>query len=337
MKRHGNIYEKILDMDNLITAHRNARRGKAHYTEVKMVDSNEEFYLRQIQQMLRDKTYKTSDYTIFTKVDKRKEREIYKLPYFPDRIVHHAIMNQLEPFFMSTFIYDTYAAMPGRGIHMGIKRLHKAMKDRLGTRYCLKLDVKKFFPSVNHDVLKQLLSRKFKDKDLLWLLYDVIDSVDGDANVPIGNYLSQYFCNFYLSGFDHWIKETRKERYYFRYMDDMVILSHSKQHLHDLFNGIRDYLQNGLCLQIKENYQVFPTYIRGVDFLGYRSFGDYALLRKTTAKSFKRKMRVLAKKSSLSSGDINSIMSYKGWLMWCNAYHLERKFMHPLLNKEVNV
>ncbi len=283
-------------MENLYLAHKNARKGKAHYTEVKMVDSNPDYYLRQIHEMLKNKTYKTSPYEIFTKIDKGKEREIYKLPYYPDRIVHWAIVQIIEPIWMKTFIYDTYSSLKGRGIHKGLLRLHKAMKDKENTQYCLKFDIKKFYPSINHRILKQIIRKKIKDKDLLWLLDSIIDSVEGETNVPIGNYLSQYFGNLYLTYFDH-------------------------------------YLYEKLILKIKENWQVFPTYIRGVDFLGYRSFGGYTLLRKSTAKTFKRKMRKLKKKESLTDRDICSIMSYKGWLKWCDGYNLEKKYIEPLLLK----
>ena len=333
MKRYGNLYDQITTMENLQLAHRNARRGKAFYAEVQKVNANPEFYLTQIQEQLTSKTYRTSPYVVFAKLDKGKEREIYKLPYFPDRIAHHAIMNVLESYFMKHFIFDTYGALKGRGIHLALQRLHVAMDDREATRYCLKLDVKKFFPSVHHETLKQLLARKFKDRDLLWLLGEIIDSVPGERNVPIGNYLSQYFCNFYLSEFDHWLKEEKRVRYYFRYMDDMVIFGAEKAALHRLFSEIQTYLHDRLKLTVKENHQIFPTFVRGVDFLGYRSFGGYTLLRKSTAKAFKRKMRAIQRQPEVTDHDKRSIASYGGWIKWCNGYNLSQKYMKPLLER----
>ncbi|WDU82264.1 reverse transcriptase domain-containing protein [Caloramator sp. Dgby_cultured_2] len=160
MKRYSGLYEKIYDIQNLRLAHKNARKGKSHYSEVKMVDSNPDYYLFLKQEMLKNKTYKTSEYEIFKKIDKGKEREIYKLPYFPDRIVHWAVMQVIEPIWMKTFIFDTYSSIKGRGIHKGLKRLHKAMKDREGTKYCLKFDIKKFYPSINHVILKQIIRKR---------------------------------------------------------------------------------------------------------------------------------------------------------------------------------
>jgi len=233
MKRYGNIYEKIYSYDNLLKAHHNARKGKGFYQEVKKFNSNEDYYIKQIQKMLIDKTYKTSDYTVFTIVDRGKEREIYKLPYFPDRVVQWAIMLQLEPIFLETFIYDSYAAIPNKGMHLASTRLSKWLKyDKENTLYCFKMDIKKFFPNINHDILKQLLRRKIKDEDVLVLLDEIIDSTE--KGIPIGNYISQYFANFYLTYFDHWIKEELQIKYYMRYMDDLIILHSSKEHLHQI-------------------------------------------------------------------------------------------------------
>jgi len=326
MKRYGNIYEKIYSYDNLLKAHHNARKGKGFYQEVKKFNSNEDYYIKQIQKMLIDKTYKTSDYTVFTIVDRGKEREIYKLPYFPDRVVQWAIMLQLEPIFLETFIYDSYAAIPNKGMHLASTRLSKWLKyDKENTLYCFKMDIKKFFPNINHDILKQLLRRKIKDEDVLVLLDEIIDSTE--KGIPIGNYISQYFANFYLTYFDHWIKEELQIKYYMRYMDDLIILHSSKEHLHQIKQKIEQYLRNELRLTIKENWQVFPVDVRGIDFVGYRHFRNYTLLRKSTYKNFRKNMNKINKKKRLSDSDICSVRSYEGWLMWCNSYNLREKYI----------
>ena len=332
IKRYNNIFEKIVSNENLLMAHKNARKNKTHYSEVKMADKNPEYYCGLIRQMLINKTYTTSEYNIFTIVDKGKEREIFKLPYFPDRIIHWAIMQQIEPIFLNTFINQTYAALPNKGIHKAQIQLNKYLRHKPNVTYCLKIDINKFFPSIDKGILKQLLRKKFKDKDLLWLLDDIIDS--NEKGVPIGNYLSQYFGNFYLSYFDHWLKEIIGIKYYLRYMDDCVILHHDKQFLHTLKRKMDDYLLENLNIFIKENWQVFPTFIRGIDFVGYRHFGNYTLLRKTTAKPFKRKSRILLKKCKrgylMNYSEWCSVNSYKGWIMHCNGYNLRKKYINPL-------
>ena len=338
MKRYNNIYEKIFDYENLVKAHHNARKGKNFYNEVKKVNENEDYYLIQIQNMLIWKTYKTSNYEIFTIFDKGKEREIYKLPYFPDRIVHWAIMQQIEPIFTNTFSSFSCAALRDKGIHHGLDLLSEYMKDKNGTKYCLKLDVKKFFPNINHAMLKNLLRRKFKDKELLWLLDEIIDSVEGEAGVPIGNYLSQYFANFYLTYFDHWLKEQMKVKYVIRYMDDVVILHNDKDYLHKLRCQIENYLSENLKLELKHNWQVFPSRVRGIDFLGYRHFGKYILLRKSTCKNLKHKMRKISRQAteihSLSYSQQCTINSYLGWLKWCNSHNLFNKYFKDVMQYE---
>lgn len=333
MKRIGNIYEKIYDLDNLREAHRNAKRDKSHYREVKMVDSDEEYYLRIVQNMLKSKTYRVSDYT-HTKInDKGKVRELSKLPYFPDRIIQWAILLQIEDVFNNMLIPQTCASLKNRGIHKASRFVDKYLKDKDKTRYCLKIDVHHFYASINHNTLKQLLLRKFKDADLLWLLFLIIDSTDGDAGIPIGSYLSQYLANFYLSYFDHWCKEEKQCKYYVRYMDDVVIFDKDKQNLHVLLNEIKQYLSDNLKLELKYNYQIFPTFIRGVDFVGYRHFGDFKLLRKSTCKNFKNKMLKINNKQDVTYKDFCCFYSYKGWLEFCNSYRLYLKYCTPIENK----
>ena len=185
MKRHGNLFEQIIDLDNIALAHHNAKKGKGHYSEVKMVESDPNYYLGQVHEILRDKIFQTAPYKKKTITDSGKIREIYKLPYFPDRIVHHAIMNILQPIWDKIFIYDCYSAVPGKGIHAGLRRLHEFMKDKKNTQYCLKFDIHHYYPSVQHDILMQLLEHKIKCKDTLWLLKDVVRSIGGTTNIPI--------------------------------------------------------------------------------------------------------------------------------------------------------
>jgi len=315
MKRIGNIYPQIYSMENLQLADKKAMKGKSGQYGVQVHLTNQEQNIQQLHIILRDKTYTTSAYTTF-KVFEPKERDVYRLPYFPDRITHHAIMNILEPIFVSVFTADTYSCIKGKGIHAASNALKEALKDVENTQYCLKLDIKKFYPNVDHDILKQLLRRKFKDNDLLWLLDEIIDSADG---VPIGNYLSQYFANYYLTGFDHWIKEVKKVKNYFRYADDLVILSSNKAYLHALLSDIREYLSHELKLTIKENYQIFPVSARGIDFVGYKHFHKYTLLRKSIKKRF---ARAISRKK-----DKACIAAYNGWSAHCDSKNLIKKLL----------
>jgi len=315
MKRKNNLYSQIISIENLQLADEKARKGKVKQYGVQVHDKSREANIQLLHDMLKNKTYKTSPYTTFM-VYEPKEREVYRLPYFPDRITHHAVMSILEPVFVATFTADTYSCIKGRGIHAAANAVKKALKDVPGTTYCLKLDLKKFYPNVDHWTLKTLLERKIKDKDLLWLLFEIIDSAPG---LPIGNYLSQYLANFYLTYFDHWIKENKAVKYYFRYADDLVILSPDKAYLHQLLADIRQYMDKQLKLTIKDNYQIFPVQARGIDFVGYKFYHTHTLLRKTIKKSF---ARMLAKHKNPAS-----IASYKGWAIHCNSKHLIKKLL----------
>lgn len=315
MKRISNIYQEIISIENLCLADSMAQKGKAKQYDVVRHNKNRDENIKALHDTLKSKTYVTSDYQIF-KVFEPKERNVYKLPYFPDRIAHHAVMNILEPMFVATFTADTYSCIKGKGIHAVLRKLKKSLIDVPGTKYCLKLDIKKFYPNVDHDVLKMLLRKKIKDKDLLSMLDEIIDSADG---IPIGNYLSQYFANFYLSYFDHWIKEQKAVKHYFRYADDIVVLSDNKEYLHKILFEIKEYLSIKLKLTVKENYQVFPVKSRGIDFVGYRFYHTHILLRKRIKKNFAKMLKKKPNKLSTAS--------YMGWAKHCNSKHLLKKLL----------
>lgn len=316
MKRKDGFFDQIIEKENIRKAHLKARKGKGHYDEVKFVNANMDYCIDYIHDSILSETFTCSDYTVFKKQCGAKLRDIYKLPYFPDRIVHHAIMNILEPFWEKSFIRDTYSSIRGRGIHDGLKRLKKALEDTKGTQYCLKMDINKFYPSVDNEVLKSLLRKKVKDTKVLSLLDRIIDKEKG---LPIGNLLSQVFGNLYLSYFDHFCKEELGAKYYFRYCDDVVVLSDSKEFLHDFFERSAQYMNDELKLQIKSNYQIFPVAARGIDFLGYVFYHTHIRLRK----SIKKRMV-----KAVKNGDQKSFASYNGWMKHANCNNLKRKYFN---------
>ncbi len=267
-----------------------------------------------LHHILVNKQYKTSEYYIF-KIFEGKEREIFQLPYYPDRIVHHAIMNVLENVFIRSFTINTYSCIKNRGIHKCLINLNKALKSH--PKYCLKLDIKKFYPSIDNKILKKLLRKKFKDVDLLSLLDEIIDS--NSNGQPIGNYISQFMANFYLTYFDHWVKEILKVKDYFRYCDDLVILGNNKDELREILNKIKVYLKVNLHLELS-NYQIFSIKSRGIDFVGYKCYYDYTLLRGSIKKKFIKMIKCNNNKKSRAS--------YNGWLSWCNSINLKDKYLY---------
>lgn len=314
MKRHRNLYQDIISIENLMLADSIAQKGKLRQPGVIAHNANRAINISALHEILKVKEFRTSEYVTF-KVFEPKERIVYRLPYFPDRILHHAIMNILEPIFVESFTADTYSCIKGRGLHSASTKLKAILKDKSAPRYCLKLDIKKFYPSVDHEALKFMLRRKFKDVDLLNMLDEIIESAIG---LPIGNYLSQYFSNFYLTGFDHWIKESKKVKYYFRYADDIIILANDKADLNTLLFEIKAYLF-GLKLEVKDNWQIFPIEKRGIDFLGYRFYHTHTLLRKSIKKNFASKVKKGANKQTIAS--------YLGWAKHANTAHLIKRLL----------
>lgn len=322
MKRLNNLYQHIDNLESIELADRCARRGKHNWGIVKHDHHSESDNLKLLNS-LHTLTYKTSKYDTY-KIYEPKERIIYRLPYFPDRIAQWDIMLTMEPIWVKLFISHTYSCIKGRGIHKLASDVKKALRTNPeGTKYCLKLDIKKFYPSINHDVLKyDVLKRKIKDKNLLTLLDEIVDSTDG---VPIGNYLSQFFANLYLTYMDHWLKEEVRVKYYFRYADDIVILSDNKETLRKILILIKMYLHQVLKLEIKQNYQIFPVESRGIDFAGYVFFHKYTQLRKSIRARLQRCVNRY-KAGKLSKADLEKkLAAYFGWLKYCDSKHLLQK------------
>lgn len=314
MKRRGGLYEKTCSKENLRLADIRARKGKQGQYGIVWFDRNREKNIDSLHKALINKTYRTSQYTTFI-VREPKERIVYRLPYFPDRLVHHAALVWLEKFWTDSFVADTYSCIKGRGIHSAGEKLKLALKDTANAKYCLKLDVKKFYPSIDNEILKKIIRRKIKDKDLLWLLDEIIDSAVG---APIGNFLSQFFANLYLSGFDHWVKQNKKIKHYFRYCDDIVILGDNKEDLHTLLVEITAYLESNLKLTVKKNHQVFPVDARGIDFLGFVFRSTHTRLRKRIKQNFAR---------AAKRRNPQSIASYMGWALSSDSKHLVKKLL----------
>lgn len=322
MKRLNNLHKFVCNIQAIELADDCTRRGK-HNWGIKKHDLHRESDNVKLLKDLENLTYKTSEYDKFT-IYEPKERVIFRLPYYPDRIAQWSIMLTMEPIWTKTFIDQTYSCIKERGIHKLAKDVKKALREDIqGTKYCLKLDVRKFYPSITHSILKyKIIRRKVKDNKMLTLLDEITDSADG---VPIGNYLSQFFANLYLTYFDHWLKEEIRVKHYFRYADNIVILSDSKERLREILILIKMYFHQELNLEVKPNYQIFPVESRGIDFAGYVFFHTHTKLRKSI------KQRIFKKINKYKSGKITleelqrSLTSYFGWLKYCNSKNLLQK------------
>lgn len=320
MKRHGNLWQRVVDPINIMVAHVAARRGKGFYSEVKMVNKNMDEMLEKIRLSLVNKTFTTSPYKVEERFDGRKIRTIHKLPYYPDRIVQHALIQVVGPIWRAGFIRDTFQSIPTRGTDDARRRVTKAIRTD-NPSYALKMDIKKYYPSVNNEKLKQIVRRKIKCKDTLWLIDNIIDSTQG---LPIGNYTSQDLGNLYLSDFD-WVMKHQKVRHYYRYCDDIVVMSDSKEQLHKLKEEMVERFAM-LDLTIKPNWQVFNIQKQGLDFVGFVFRPSHILLRRGIATKFKRKTSQIARYWQIMSPTkiVNGLMAYWGWMKHVNAKNLWR-------------
>lgn len=320
MKRHGNLWEKIISLDNLNEAYIQARKGKRWQTKIKNFEKDVDGNLLELQKSLINKTYTTSEYRV-KRIYEPKERDIYILPFYPDRIVQHALLKIVIPIWDGLMIHDSYACREGKGMHQASRKVMLHIKKY---NYCLKCDIRKFYPSIVHDILINIVRKKIKCKDTLWLIEDIIRSFPGGKNTPIGNYTSQWLGNLYMNELDQWIKQIKRRKAYIRYCDDFVLFDNDKAELHKLKNEIEIFLKDELELTFSK-WSIFPV-TQGVDFLGYRHFREKILLRKSTAKRVKKRMTLLPKRLEQNEITIDqyrsSIASTEGWLRWSNSYNL---------------
>lgn len=332
MKRLGNIYDKICDIDNIKLAHKKASKGKSNYKEVKIVNNNYDYHINQIRYMLVTESFNTSQYKVEEIFDGRKNRIIHKLPYYPDRIVHHCIMNYLEPYFIKSFIRDTFQSIKGRGTTDAYKRVKRFIRNK-SPKYALKIDINKYYPSVDNDILFNKIQKKIKCKRTLGLLENIIYSSEG---LPIGNYTSQYLGNFYLNEFDWFIKQKAKPLGYFRYCDDMLFFSDSTDDLLNMYYITNQKLLD-IKLNLKNNYNIYNIQKEGVDFVGYVFGNDSIRLRRSIRINMYDK---ITNNYDRSENTLSMLMSYKGWASRCNCKVLYRSllnsFHYKVFNKQLS-
>jgi retron-type reverse transcriptase len=334
-KTYNNLYQQIYDFQNLYNAYLKARKDKRFKADTLKFSYNLEGNLIQIQNELIYKSYDPGRYHEFY-VYEPKKRLIMAVP-FKDRVIHHALCNIIEPVFESRFIFDSYACRPGKGTHAGADRVTYFLRKLSNTYdkvYCLKGDVSKYFQSINHATLKQIIRKRIRCKDTLWLIDTIIDSTADDelnpVGIPIGNLTSQLFANLYLDRLDYFVKQDLRVKYYVRYMDDFVVLSDNKAQLWEYYRAIEDFLNNKLQLQLNGKTGIFPI-SQGIDFLGYRIWPYHRLLRKSSIKRIKRKLKAFQRKYKEGQIDLDkinaTIQSWLGHAKHADSYNLRKKLL----------
>jgi len=324
MKRAGFLYEKICSRDNIVESLRNASKGKGKKQAIIRVMKNTKQAYDDIEHLLKTKTYIPSKYfeaTIYDGLNK-KERTIYKPKFFPDQVIHWCLISIIKPLIMRGMYRWSCASLPKRGTLYAKNACEKWIRNnQKETKYCLKIDIKKFYPSINKEKLKQKFRKIIKDSDTLWLIDSIIDS--HNEGLPIGNYTSQWFANFFLQDTDHFIKNNLKIKFYIRYMDDMILFHSNKRKLREIRGQLIKKLEEE-SLKIKGNWQIFNVSKRRLDFCGYCFEREKTFVRKRITNRMRKRSAIF--KKSQQKHTALSLMSYLGWLKHSDSYILYKKY-----------
>lgn len=332
---HDDIFGEIISLGNLFSAWREFKKGKTKRFDVQEFEFSLEDNLFLLHQELNSRIYEHSDYTPFYITDP-KLRYIYKA-CVKDRVVHQAIFRILYSIFDKNFIYDSFSCRVNKGTHRAVNRLKefcdKLSKNNSRNIFVLKCDIKKFFDSVDQEILTEAIKNKTSDQDFIWLIEKIIKSYkkEEDRGIPLGNVTSQLFANVYLNELDQFIKHKLKIEYYIRYCDDFVILEENKSDLFLIAEKINEFLNNSLSLSLHSDKIVIRKYRQGIDFLGYVVLPYHKVLRTRTKrrvlkKIIKRKEQFEQKLVSGKSFN-QSVQSYLGILNHCNDYNFKKKIL----------
>ncbi len=335
-----NIFFEKLTFENMLNAHIRASKGKRLKKEVIIFEMDLESNIIRIVDEIKNGVYKFGEYREFI-IYEPKERVIKSLPY-RDRIVHQWYVEEfIKPYFMKRFINDTYACLDERGTHKAVynvqMQMRKARRMYGESYYVLKTDIKKYFYSIDKNILINILSKRIKDKKLLEFSKVILD--DGnDVGIPIGNYTSQFFANIYLNELDHYVKDELKVKFYTRYMDDQIFLLKDKLEAKRVLSLVRLFINDNLNLNLNEKSKYFPNY-KGIDFCGYIIYDSHIILRKRFKNKFKKNIKFWAKlKREDALYDKKFLMSYNSFLghaSHANSYNYVKKIKQVIKDKNI--
>lgn len=337
MKSYNHLWEICVSDENIRHSALKASIGKRGRGQVRRIVDNIDNYVGIIHDYASD-FYNYDHKPIKIKDGSSgKEREII-VPRFKEHVVHHMAVNAMMPLLTKGMYKHTYSSIPGRGLHMGKKKLKAWIeKDGKNCKYCLKLDIKKFFNSIDTKLLSKKFHKYIHDKKFLHLIDTILEA--SDKGLPLGFYTSHWFANWLLQPLDHYIKEVLKVKHYIRYMDDMVLFGSNKRKLHKAKDAIEEFLHS-LGLRLKENWQLFrfdyikkgEHYGRPLDFIGFKFYRDRVVLRKSIMLRMTRKARKIQKKGKCTIHDARQLMSYIGWIDWSDTYKVYAKYVAPHMN-----
>ncbi len=317
-----NLYEEIISLKNLILSHKKARKGKTKKFYVKEFEENLAYNLKVLYDELKNQTYKPKPLITFILRDP-KTRKISKSA-FRDRIIHHALVQVIEPIFDKIFIYDSCANRIGKGNLFALKRFEKFQRKVTNNlhseAFCLKADIKHYFQEVDKEILLRIIKRKITDDKVLELIKLILNNFEENKGMPLGNLTSQFFANVYLNQLDYFVKHKLKVKYYIRYVDDFVILHKSKEQLEIWKEQINYFLNKELNLELHSEKSKIISLSEGIDFVGFRIFYYFKFVRKRNILSIKRKIE-LFNRGELSYEKFFEI--FQGWnaySKWADSY-----------------
>ncbi|MFA6524170.1 MAG: reverse transcriptase/maturase family protein [Candidatus Paceibacterota bacterium] len=318
---HSNSFYHIISTSNLLSAWKEFKRCKTKKFDIQKFDFNLEKNILDLHFSLRRKTYINEPYVPFYVYDP-KRRHIHKAEV-RDRVVHQAIFRQLYHIYDPSFIYDSYSCRINKGTHAGVNRLEtflrKETKNYTKNAWVLKCDISKFFDSIDHKILRDILFKKIESPDTKWLIKNIIESFSKTEGkgLPLGNVTSQLFSNIYMNEFDQYIKHKLKIKYYIRYCDDFVFISEKREYLLSLLPKISEFLEKELKVKLHPKKVELKKVSQGIDFLGYVILPYYKVLRTNTKKRILRRA-----KENLSKESKNS---YLGVLSHCKGYKIAKQ------------
>ena len=331
MKTTPSLWSQLISPENFARAMAKAIQGRKKRPAVAKFLENADENLENIRAAVARGEFRTSAYRMIEITDPKK-RTIYILPFVPDRIVHHALMNILAPIWQKSFIRDSYSCIIGRGLHAASRR---AMEFVRRNKYVLKCDIRKFYPSIDHDTIFEIAKKSVHDARVLAVLRDIIYSLPGGKNVPIGNLCSQWLGNLYLNEMDDFIKSTLRVRDYLRYSDDFCLFSNDKKKLNCFREKIREFLAQHLQLNFSKA-EIFPI-SKGLDFVGYRHFSDFILLRKRTMKKIKKRIQKIGQMRNIPHNAADRIRGIvaaaHGWMKFACSYNMRKRLKFDSLKK----
>ena len=338
MKTYNNLYKKLCSMNNLANAWRKARKGKTKKPYVIEFEKNIRENLLNLREELLTQNYKPKPLITFTIRDP-KTRKISKAD-FRDRIIHHALIRVIEPIFDKTFIYDSCANRKGRGNLFALKSFDKYKRKITNNlhseAFCIKADIKHYFQEINQGILLRIIKGKISDEKVIWLIKQILDNSEQKSKgigMPLGNLTSQFFANVYLNELDYFVKHKLKSKYYIRYVDDFVLLHNSKLQLEIWKPEIEIFLKEELNLELhKDKSKIIPL-SRGVDFVGFRNFYHYRLLRKRNIRKMSLRVKCCNKGIISEQKLLESVQGWNAYAKWANSYKLRKTFSNYLPSK----